>query len=440
MSMKRWMGLALVLAVALAGCKKKEETQPAAQPTAQAQPAQPGAPALPEPAAQPERTATGTAGAQPTATGTTPAPSAAETAEVLKALDGSVDKLSEGFGGALGGLMAKRASATPSGTTEPGAAEENEPPPPIQRIQIHVDLAAVKASPLGGLVEAAMAMIKSEADEEAACLVDLLGKVSSGFADITMGPDGEPSSFLASIKSTATKDEVVNCMKGMADEDETFVEVPVGNKTGWTMREGDEPVKVVMVEATPGNFLFGMPATLETTLGSGADPETDAAFQALTAPLGPSFARMTILFKPEFAQLAETVAADAPPQAQCLRNVFGRTKGASMGIRLTPDFSLAFAVQNASATEAAETQACLNGLWQMFKPALLQEVGEADAAQMQQLVGMTPAQFLDLIKIEATAEFAKVSLSLPGDFLAKVAQVVAAMAGSMGPGGPGATL
>jgi hypothetical protein len=204
------------------------------------------------------------------------------------------------------------------------------------------------------------------------------------------------------------------------------------------MREGDEPVKVVMVEATPGNFLFGMPATLEAALSSGADPETDAAFQALTAPLGPSFARMTILFKPEFAQLAETVAADAPPQAQCLRNVFGRTKGASIGIRLTPDFSLALAVQNGSATEAAETQTCLNGLWQMFKPALLQQVGEADAAQMQQLVGMTPAQFLDLIKIEATAEFAKVSLSLPGDFLAKVAQVVAAMAGSMGPGGPGA--
>jgi hypothetical protein len=253
-----------------------------------------------------------------------------------------------------------------------------------------------------------------------------------------MGPDGEPSSFLLSIKSTATKDEVVNCMKGMADEGEAFVELPVGNKTGWTMREGDEPVKVVMVEATPGNFLFGMPPTVEAALG-GSDPETDATFQALTAPLGPSFVRMAIQFKPEFAQLAETVAADAPPQAQCLRNVFGRAKGASMGIRLTPDFSLALAVQNGSATEAAETQACLSGLWQMFKPALLLEVGAADSAQMQQLVGMTPAQFLDLIRIEAAAEFAKISLSLPGDFLAKVAQVVAAMAGAMGPGGPGAT-
>jgi hypothetical protein len=346
---------------------------------------------------------------------------------VLTALDGSVERLGDGLGAGLGGLMMAKRVADEPGTE--AAGEENEAPPPIERIQIHVDIAALRATPLGQLIDGMIPMLRAKAAEEepnSACLVDIAAKITSGFADVTLGPDGEPSSIIVAIKSTATKDEVVNCMKGAADEGEQFVEVPVGSRTGYTMRKPGEEIEFVLVESTPGNWLFGNPPAVEA--GLAADPEADATFQGLAMPLGPAFARMAIVFKPEFAQLAGTIAADAPPQAQCLRTVFERAKGASLGLRLSPDFTLAIAVKNGSATEAAETQACLTTLWGMIKPLALREVGQDETAQMQMMFGMTPTQFLDLVKIESTAEFAKVSLTLPGDFLAKLTEIVSQFA------------
>jgi hypothetical protein len=445
MSTKRWMGLALVVAVALVGCKKKEAEQPPAPVAAPEQPPQPAQPAAP---VQPAQPGTGTT-AEPAATPTTPttpaapAPTAEESEKVLAALDGSVERLGAGFGAGLGGLMmAKRAAGGESmePAAEPGAlTDEQEAPPPISRMQVHFDLAALRSSPVGALLEGLMPMIRAKAAEDnpnAACLVDLLAKINTGFVDVTLGPDGEPSALVASIKSTATKDEVVNCMKGAADEGSEFVEVPVGDRTGYTMKEGEEPVKFVLVEATPGNWLFGMPPAVEA--GLAADPEADATFQALSAPLGPTFARMTIVFKPEIAALASTIAADAPPQAQCVKNVLERLKGGSIGLRLAPDFTLAIAVQNGSATEASETQACLSTLWELVKPLALREIGPDESAQLQAMLGLTPAALLDLVKVEASAEFARVSLSLPGEVLAKLLQIAGQFAQmAAAGGGPG---
>jgi len=439
MSMKRWVGLALVLTVAFAGCKKKEETPPPAL-TPQVQTPAPGQPATPPvtPAATPTPVANPTPDQPPVANAPTAA-AAAESEAVLRALDGSADKLSEGFGSGLAGAFAGLGQAKRSGseTPEPGEPTEGtEEPSPVQRVQMHVDLAGLRASPLGPLVASAMQMAAQSGDikPNQTCLLGLLGKINTGFADVTLGPDGEPSGVLLSIKSTATKEEVLDCMKGMADEGHRFVELPVGDRTGYTMKEGDEPVEAVLVETTPGNWLFGMQANVEA--GLVADPEAEAGFQSLVGPLGPSFARMTILFKPDFfAQLAGELAADAPPQVQCLRNAATRVKGTSVGIRLTPDFALSVAIQNGSPVEAAETQSCLAGLWQVVKPFILSEVSAEDAAPMQAMFGMSPAQLLDLVKFEATAEFAKISVSLPGDILTKLTQMAAMMMGG-GPGGP----
>lgn len=439
MSTKRWLGLALVVAVALVGCKKKEAEQPPAPVAAPEQPAQPAQPGAPE---QPATPGTGTTAEPAATTPTTPvaAPSAEESEKVLAALDGSVEQLGAGFGAGFGGLMmAKRAAGGESlePSAEPGAlTDEEEAPPPIERMQIHFDLAALRASPVGALLEGLMPMIRAKATEDnpkAACMVDLLGKINTAFVDITLGPDGEPSALVASVKSTATKEEVVACMTSAADEGSEFVEVPVGDRTGYTMKEGDEEVKFVLVEATPGNWLFGMPPAVQA--GLAADPEADAVFQALSAPLGPTFIRMTIVFKPEIAALASTIAADAPPQAQCVKNVLERLKGGSIGLRLSPDFTLAMAIQNGTAAEASETQACLTTLWEMVKPLALREIGAEESAQLQAMLGMTPAQLLDLLRVEATAEFAKVSISLPAEVLAKLMQIAGQFAQMAAAGG-----
>jgi len=435
MSMKRWMGLAVVLAVAAVGCKKKES-----EPQAPPEPVSPVAEQPAPPPAQPTPAATPTEPAQPSAgtpTGTsTPAPEAAsadDSAKVLAALDQSFGRMGKGIGGAMGGLM--MAPGGPHDALEPGAqppapgtGDEEEAPPPISRIQFHLDVGALRASALGGLVDMGLAMLQAsgDVDENKACIFALLGKVSSAFADITMGDDGEPSGFIVSIKSTATTDEVVGCMRGVAEEGEEFVEIPVGDRTGYTMKKGDKPVEAVLVEATPGNWLLGKPESVQA--GLTADPEADATFQALTAPLGPSALRVAVLFKPEFAQLGQQIGADAPPQAACLRGVLEAAKGGSFGIRFAPEFSVVLAVQDGTATQAAETQACLTGLWSIAKPALLGMMGQAEAAQIEMLLGMSAAQLLDSVKIESAAEFAKVSVSLPAEVLNKVVEMIAQIA------------
>ena len=352
-------------------------------------------------------------------------------AKVLAALDESFGRMGKGLGGAMGGMM--MAPGAVGGELQPagepaGVGEEEEEDPPIQRIQFHLDMGALRGSSLGGLLEMGMAMwqASAEGEENTACLFGLLGKVNTVFADVTMGDGGEPSAMVISIKSTAAKDEVLTCVRGMADEGQTFEEVPVGSATGYTMRKADEPIKAVLVEASPGNWLFGIPANVEAALGT--DPEADATFQALVAPLGPSVMRITVLFKPEFAQLADSIDADAPPQAACLRGVFQAAKGGSLGLALSPNFTLALALQNGSATQAAETQACLSGLWGLAKPALLAEIGEAGAAQIETLLGLSVAQLLDSVKIEASSDFAKVSVSLPAEVINRLIEMAAQLA------------
>ncbi|MBI5499096.1 MAG: hypothetical protein HY907_02565 [Deltaproteobacteria bacterium] len=436
MSMKRWMGLAVVLAVAAVGCKKKE-SEPAAPP-------EPVAPVEEQPApppAQPTPAATETGPAQPAAgaAGETaaPAPQAVASADdskaVLEALDESFGRMGKGLGGAMGGLMMAPGGAHDAlepgvAPPAPGTGDEDDAPPPIQRFQFHLDVGALRASALGGLVDMGLAMLQASGDveENKACIFALLGKVNSAFADVTLGADGEPSSFVVSIKSTATKDEVVECMRTAAEEGEEFVEVPVGDRTGYTMKTGDEPIEAVLVEATPGNWLLGMPESVQA--GLGADPEADATFQALVAPLGPSALRMTVLFKPEFAQLGQEIGADAPPQAACLRGVLEAAKGGSFGLRFAPEFSVTVALQNGTSAQAAETQACLTGLWAIAKPAILGMLGQAEAAQIEMLLGMSAAQLLDSVKIESAAEFAKVSVSLPGEVLSKLVEMIAQIA------------
>ena len=185
-------------------------------------------------------------------------------------------------------------------------------------------------------------------------------------------------------------------------------------------------MKAVLVEASAGNWLFGLPASVEAAMG--ADPEADATFTALAAPLGGGIARIAVTMKPEFARLADEIGADAPPQAACLRGVIQATKGGSLGISLSPNFTLAMALQNGSATQAAETQACLAGLWDLAKPALLGEIGDTGAAQVEAILGLSVAQLLDSVKIEASAEFAKVSVSLPAEVLNRLIEMAAQLA------------
>lgn len=432
MSIKRWMSVALVLAVAFGGCKKKEEES------------QPQPVAAPEQPAEPTTTATGTEtpaptqpggstepAAQPTTPATTPAsPEASE--KTLAALDESIDKLAGGFGGALGGLsMGKRMAD--DGTVEPAAAEPSEPMP-ISRVQFHLDLNGLRTSPLGPMVEGliAMAQASGEIPANQTCMIDLLGKVETVFVDVQFEESSEePKAMVVALKTTSTKDEVVGCMRTAVEEGHEFAEVPCAGGTGYTVKEQGQDPEMVLYEATPGNWLAGPQASVEAALQ--ADPQADPGFQTLTGPLGPGIVRMTILPAPSFAALAGEIEADAPPEAQCVRGLFTAFKGGSIGVRLTPDFALSLALQNGSAAEAASNQACLAGLWGMLKPMILAELGEgeAEAQQLQAMLGITPQQLLDKIQIQAQAEFTTISLSLPAEVLTKAMEMVAALGGMM---------
>lgn len=429
MSFKHWVSAALVLAVVLGACKKKEE-ESAPQPVAA--PEQPATPATGETPAPAQPGGTAEPAAQP-ATPATPAtpPSPEATEKTLAALDDSIEKLAEGFGGALGGLPVggKRvAASTDVEAPSPAAPEE---PMPISRMQLQLDVASLRASPLGPMVQGLIQMAQSTGEVPAnqACMIDLLNKLETAFMDVQFGEASEePKAMVVALKTGSTKDEVVGCMRSAVEEGHEFAEVPVAGRTGYTVKETGEAPEMVMIEATPGNWLMGPPASVEAALQ--ADPQADAGFQTLTGPLGAGVLRMTILPAPSFAALAGDIEADAPPEAQCVRGLFTAFKGGSIGLRLTPDFALSLALQNGSAAEAAANQGCLAGLWAMLKPMILSELGEgtAEAQQLQSMLGITPQQLLDSIQIQAQGQFTTVSVSLPADVLTKAIQLVGALA------------
>lgn len=429
MSWKHWMRAALVLVLALGACKKKQEEQ-SASPSAAA-PEQPGTPSAGgETSAPAQPGGTAQPAAQPTPPATPPSPET--TQKTLEALDDSIEKLAEGFGGALDGLpMAGKRAAAPTGAESPGAPGEAEEPVPIARVQMHFDLAGLRASPVGPMIQnfiqAAQAAGGIPANQ--ACLVSLANKVESAFIDVQVGDSGdEPKALVVAFKTGSTKDEVVGCMRSAVQEGHEFAEVPVAGRTGYTVQETGEAPEMVMVEATPGNWLVGPQASVEAALQ--ADPQADPRFQTLTGPLGAGIFRMAIVPSPSFAALANEIEEDAPPPAQCARGLFTAFKGGSVGVRLTPDLAVSFAMQNGSAAEAVASQSCLAGLWAMAKPVVLSEMGEgtAEAQQLQGMLGLTPQQLLDRVQIQAQGEFTTISLSLPPDVLTKLMQMVASLA------------
>lgn len=427
MSMKRWMTVALALTVALGACKKKEESQPqpVAAPTQPAQPADPAAqPETPTPPTQPGGTTE--PAAQPTTPAAVPAPSPETSEKTLAALDESIGKLAGGFGGALGGLSVGKRIAE-DGSVEP-AAETAAEPMPISRMQLQLDLAGLRTSALGPMIEGLLGMLQASGEIPAnqACMLELLGKIETVFVDLQFDQTGdEPKAMVVALKTASAKDEVVGCMRSAVEEGHEFAELPVAGGTGFTVKEQGQDPEMVMYEATPGNWLMGPPADVEAALQT--DPMADPGFQTLTGPLGPGIIRMTILPSAAFAALASEIEGDAPAEAQCVKGLFTTFKGGSMGVRLGPDFALSLALQNGSAAEAAASQACLSGLWAMVKPMLLAEAGPDEAAQMQAMFGMTLQELLDKIQIQAQAEFTTVSLSLPGEFLTKAVELIGAL-------------
>jgi len=431
MSLKHWMSAALVLAVALGACKKKEEEsapQPVAapeQPTTSAAGGGTPAPTQPGGTAQPA--------AQATTPGTPPSPEATE--KTLEAIDDSIEKLAEGFGGALGGLaMGTKRAAASTGVEAPPAPDEAEEPMPISRVQMHFDVAGLRASPLGPMLQGLIQMAQSmgEVPANQACMIDLVNKLESAFIDVQFGEGSdEPKAMVVAFKTGSTKDEVVGCMRSAVEEGHEFAELPVAGRTGYTVRETGEAPEMVMVEATPGNWLMGPPASVEAALQ--ADPQADPGFRTLVGPLGPGILRLAILPAPSFAALAGEIEEDAPPEAQCVRGLFTAFKGGSIGVRLSPDFAMSVAMRNGSAAEAAANQSCLAGLWAMLKPMILSELGEgtAETQQIQAMLGITPQQLLDRVQIQAQAEFTTISLSLPPEVLTNTMQFVGSLAGNM---------
>jgi hypothetical protein len=430
MSMKRWMSVALVLAVAFGGCKKKEESQP--QPVAAPeQPAQPTTPTTDPAAPQPTEPGGTAEPAAVPATPATPAVSEATSEKTLEALDDSIEKLAGGFGGALGGFsMGKRMAD--EGMGESDVQEGPEEPMPISRMQVHFDLAGLRTSPLGPMLEGMLGMLQASGEVPAnqACMIELLGKLETAFIDLQFNEAGdEPKSMVVAVKTTAAKDEMVACMRTAVQEGHEFAELPVAGGTGYTIKETGEEPEMVMYEATPGNWLMGPQPSVEAALQ--ADPAADPGFQTLTGPLGPSILRMTIVPSPAFAALASEIEGDAPAEAQCVKGLFTSFKGGSMGVRLTPDFTLSLAMQNGSSAEAAAAQACVSGLWEMLKPAIIAEAGEEAGAQLQAMFGMTLQDLLSRVQIAAQAEFTTVSISLPAEVLGKMVELAAALGGMM---------
>lgn len=426
MWMKRWWVAALVVALAFGACKKKEEEAPSQPAAAPAQPAAPAAGAEAPAPAQPG------AAAEPAAQPTTPAagaPSPETTEKTLEALDDSIEKLAEGFGGAFDGLSMGKRMAEPAaaGTAPEAPAEESVP---IARMQLQLDVAGLRASPLGPMVQGLIQMAQSAGEIPAnqTCMIDLLNKIETVFVDVQMAESGdEPKALVVALKTGSTKDEFVGCVRSAVEEGHEFAEVPVAGGTGYTVKETGEAPEMVMFEATPGNWLMGPQASVEAAVQ--ANPQADPAFQTLTGPLGPGIVRMTILPAPSFSALAGEIEEDAPPEAQCVKGLFTAFKGGSLGVRLTPDFALSLAMQNGSPAEAAANQGCLAGLWAMLKPMLLSELSGEEGQQLQSMLGITPQELLDKIQIQAQAEFTTVTVSLPPEVLTKAMEMVAALAG-----------
>jgi len=424
MSRNRWLVLFALATLALAvGCKKEQPQQapapaPAAAPAAPA----PAAPATPTPAAAPQPAQPAPAAGQPAApAGAQAAP--ADRAAMLENLDESLGALADGLG-AIPGMGAKHTDAAATvaerGEGAAGAAEEeHESPPPIQRVQFHINLNAIKELPIWQLVK--MGMVEG-AGEEGACVVGIIDQINAGYFDVTMNPAGDPAGVLLAINTSTTGAAVVDCMKTMADEGETIEEAQIGGRAGWKFPQGDAPAPVVMVETTPGNLLFGTQPQVEAALASGQAPEADGNFATLTGPLGPSDLSAAMVPTAAFAGLG-AAASEGPPQLACLGTVVQRLKGLSAGVKLVGALGLALAVQTSSATEAAEAQACLSGIWNgVLRPMILSEAGE-DAAQMQQALGMSLEDLLNSVTIGAEGNFAKVTVSLPADMLTRLMQL-----------------
>jgi hypothetical protein len=326
----------------------------------------------------------------------------------------------------MGGLARKRVvGSEPSPGGLPTVAAEPEPSP-IQRVQMLLDFASFRSSALWPMVQGLLQAAAAQEGDDATCVIGLLDKISTLYADIALGPGGEPSNLLVSLKSTATNEEFMGCIRGTADEGVTFEDVRIGGRPAYVIRNAEagqgEPT-MAMLEASPGNWLIGFQAALE---GAGTtDPEADPAFQALAAPLGAGTLKVAIIPVP--GALAGA-AGELPPAVQCLGAAMQQIKGASIGVRIAPDLGLTVAVQNESAAAAAESQACFSALWTIAKPALLAEIDPEDARGIESMIGMPLAQVLDAVRIEAQGNFVKLSASFEGEILTRLTELLARFA------------
>ncbi|MDI7269289.1 MAG: hypothetical protein QME96_14970, partial [Myxococcota bacterium] len=359
---------------------------------------------------------------------------AAGTGDMLRELDRSVGKLAGGLGGLVGASAkrpAEHSEPGAAGSTAPAGADATAEAPPIQRVQVHLDLAALKTLTLWNLLKMVLdAEVDQTSDE--ACVLEILDKTNSVFLDVSLRPDGEPGAMLVALRSPGGP-SLADCISRNLDEGESLTVARIGGVAGHRLAgpgAANFPAPVVLVQASPGTWLLGTQPQVEATLAAGGNPEHDGTFQTLAGPVGPADFRLAVVPSPAMAAMAPS-ADDAPPAMACLASLPRTLRGAGLGLRITDGFNLAVALQAASAAEAAQTQGCLQGAWNVLKPMALAGMDEEEAAEFQQMLGISLAQILDSVSFEAAGNFTKVSLSLPASVLENLSQLAAGLAGEM---------
>jgi hypothetical protein len=294
-----------------------------------------------------------------------------------------------------------------SGARGRATADAAEPPEepesgPFDRVQFEVDVTAVRASPVGMLIDAALG------EDLAACALDLVHRVQSVSGDLALDEDGDARTGVVSVRLAATGDEVAACLRELRGGRQEWVETDVGGRTGYAPGQGDAE-RYVLVEAEAGWWLLGNRERVEAALAAGTDPAEDPWFAGAVAPLGPLAARAALHPTAGFT-IDDEVVSGAPPPLRCLGALWPQVTALAAGAN--PDeasLRVAIGADVGSAEQALDGQQCLEGAWALLKPAL----GRRMAMGRRGAPSPPLREMMGSVAFNTAGAFVRVSASVP---------------------------
>jgi hypothetical protein len=315
-----------------------------------------------------------------------------------------------GVWGPLGDL-APAASGSTVGLVEPPYPAPDLPPPEpfeLERVQVAVEVAQLVGSPVWALVRQ---LVSQEFGSEARCALALFEESQAVYVDVAFDERGEALDVLLSVRTGTGTAEVLSCFRDAFNGGTAFVEVPVGDRTGWA-DPGAGPEGGVMVEAEPGWWLLALPARAERELLSGRRPEDDLVFAELTGPLGSFAVRLAAVPRPGLATTPFGSPAAGEREA-CLAEIWPSVTGLAAGLSLTGTVDGGVALRTGSPEAASEVRACVASFWNRTAHDVTEELSPEQLATAQQLLGMPLEEAMRSARFEVVSNFATAHASFP---------------------------